>query len=120
MASPSSMRHTVLRLMGLFNSSCARLARSAVDWRLSGFPVLATTSQAMEVTMALSRGGKGGLASASVVILEGEAACGPALPPQADGVGVEADPGGSFGVGNLGQLVEEQDQAGALMEVGGG
>src|SRR5262249_12616374 len=34
------------------------LARSVVDCRLSGLPVLATTSQRMDTTMALSRGGK--------------------------------------------------------------
>src|SRR3954447_14913551 len=58
MASSSRPRQTVLRLMGLFNSSRARWARSVVDWRLNGFPVRATTSQAIDATTALSRGGR--------------------------------------------------------------
>src|SRR5277367_5754469 len=94
MASSSRMRHTVLRLMGLSSSSWARLARSVVDWRLSGLPVRATTSQAMEATMALSRGGKDRLAAASGLVLEGQLASGPALPPTADGTGVEIDQSG--------------------------
>jgi hypothetical protein len=117
MASSSRMRQTVLRLIGLPNSSRARFARSVVDWRLSGLPVLATTSQAMEATTALSRGGKGGLAAASRVVLEGEPPSGPALPPEPEGVGVEIDPGGGSGIGKRGGRMEEQDQSGALAEV---
>src|SRR4051795_1882871 len=87
MASPSRIRQTVLRLMGLFNSSRARLARSVVDWRLKGFPVRATTSQAMDTIRALSRGGKDRLAATSGIVLEGKLAVGPALPPTADAIG---------------------------------
>ena len=61
MASASRISQTVVRLMGLPSSSCARLARSVVDCRLSGLPVRATTSQAMDTTTALSRGEKTGL-----------------------------------------------------------
>src|SRR2546423_930219 len=91
MASSSRIRQTVARLMGLFSSSCARLARSEVDWRLSGFPVRATTSQAMDAIMALSRGGKDGLAASSGSVFQGIVAFGPALSPQADGVGVKVE-----------------------------
>src|SRR4051794_5520884 len=108
MASSSRMRQTVLRLMGLPSSSCARLARSVVDWRLSGFPVWATTSQAMEVTSARSRGGKDRLAAASRVILEGKVTRSPALSPQSDGVGVEVKACCGLHVGKCGELVEQQ------------
>src|SRR5947209_10249330 len=120
MASSSRMRQTVLRLMGLFSSSCARLARSVVDWRLNGFPVLATTSQAMEARIALSRGGKGRLTATPGVILKGKLPPGPALPPQPDGVGVKIDPSSGCHVGKRGCFMQEQDQTGALAEVKGG
>ena len=71
MASASRISQTVVRLMGLFSSSRARLARSVVDCRLRGLPVRATTSQAMETTTALSRGGKDGLAASPRVVLRG-------------------------------------------------
>src|SRR6187397_2089705 len=99
--------------MGLFSSSRARLARSVVDWRLSGVPVRATTSQAIEMMTALSRGGKDGLAATSRIVLESETACGPALPPQPDGVGVQVDPRPGFRTGKRGSFLEEQHQAGA-------
>src|SRR5258708_11458789 len=91
MASSSRICQTVLRLMGLFSSSCARLARSVVDWRLNGFPVRATTSQAMEATIALSRGGKDRLAATAERVFESELACGPTLPPMPDGIGMKKD-----------------------------
>src|SRR5215470_15375414 len=100
MASASRISQTVVRPMGLFNSSAARLARSLVDWRLSGLPVRATTSQAMEATMARSRGGKGGLAASSGCVVQGKIAQCPALPPAADAVGVQAEAGGGLGVGD--------------------
>src|SRR3954452_11249131 len=89
MASSSRMRQTVLRLMGLFSSSWTRLVRSGVDWRLNGVPVRATTSQAIDVTTALSRGGKDRLAAPAGIVLEGKVASGPALPPTADGTGMK-------------------------------
>jgi hypothetical protein len=69
MQSASRISQTVVRPMGLFSSSAARLVRSEVDWRLRGLPVRATTSQAMETTTALSRGGKDGLAASSGGVL---------------------------------------------------
>src|SRR5260370_40652269 len=99
MASSSRMRQTEARLMGLFNSSCARLARSVVDWRLNGLPVRATTSQAMDTTTALSRGGKDGLAASPRGIFKSKLPLGPALPPEADGVRVKVEAGGRGRVG---------------------
>src|SRR5947208_8256892 len=107
MASSARMRQTVLRLMGLFSSARARLARSVVDWRLSGLPVRATTSQAMDTTIALSRGGKDGLAAASRSVFEGKLPLGPALPPTADAIRVKVEPAGDFDIGNRGAIVQE-------------
>src|SRR3954471_9954146 len=117
MASSSRMRQTVLRLMGLFSSSRARSARSVVDWRLNGFPVRATTSQAIETTTALSRGGKGRLAAPARIVLEGKLTSGPALPPTADGIGMKIKPSRGCHVGKRGGFVKEQDQACTLPEV---
>src|SRR4051794_41981597 len=94
MASSSRIRQTVLRLIGLFSSSRTRWARSVVDWRLNGFPVRATTSQAIEATTALSRGGKDRLGAPGGGALEGETTCGPALPPTAGGTWLEDQEGG--------------------------
>src|SRR5262245_18903985 len=99
MASASRISHTVVRPIGLLSSSAARLARSVVDWRLKGLPVRATTSQAMDATTALSRGGKGRLAAPPRGVPEGEVAARPAPPPAADAVGVEAEPGRGLDVG---------------------
>src|SRR5437764_3156220 len=99
MASSSRMRHTVVRPMGLFSSSAARLARSVVDCRLNGLPVRATTSQAMEAIIALSRGGKDGLAASSGSVLESKVALSPALPPTADAIGVKVESGSDFDIG---------------------
>jgi hypothetical protein len=103
--------------MGLFSSSRARLARSVVDWRLNGFPVRATTSQAIEATTALSRGGKGRLPATAGVVLEAELTSGPALPPTADGIGMKIETSSGSHVGERGEFVEEQDQACTLPEV---
>src|SRR4051812_42986115 len=111
MASSSRIRQTVLRLMGLFSSSRARLARSVVDWRLNGFPVRATTSQAIEATTALSRGGKDRLTATAGIVVEGELTSGPALPPAADGIGMEIKTSSGSHVGERGEFVEQQDQA---------
>jgi hypothetical protein len=72
----------------------------------------------MDVTIARSRGGKDGLAATSGVVLEGEPACGPALSPKPDGVGVEAEASSGLHVGKRGEFVEQQDQVGALPKVG--
>src|SRR5438270_8406418 len=100
MASSSRIRQTVVRPMALFSSSAARLARSVVDCRLKGLPVRATTSQAMEATMALSRGGKGGLAASPGGVFESKIPSRPAPPPAADAVGVQVQPGGEIDVGD--------------------
>src|ERR1700722_11208394 len=119
MASSSRMRQTALRLMGLSSSSCARLARSVVDWRLNGFPVRATTSQAMDTIMALSRGGKDRLAATSRVVLQSQAALGPALPPTADAIGVKVELRSSFDIGKRGLCVQKQDQTRSLSKMRG-
>jgi hypothetical protein len=84
-----------------------------------GFPVRATTSQAMEATMALSRGGKGGLAASPGGVFEGKIPSGPALPPAADAVGVEVQPGGEIDVGDQRVLVQEQHQLRPLPQMRG-
>src|SRR3954454_1396203 len=117
MACSSRMRQTVLRLMGLFSSSWTRLARSVVDWRLNGSPVRATTSRAIEVTTARSRGGKDRLAAPARIVLEGQLTCGPALAPPADGTGMKIKTSRGSHVGKRGGFVKEQDQACALAEV---
>src|SRR5262249_62294715 len=99
MASSSRIRQTVLRLMGLFSSSRARLARSVVDWRLNGLPVLATTSQAMDTRTALSWGGKDRLAATSGIVLKGQLTTSPALPPTANAIGVKVELSSGFDVG---------------------
>src|SRR6202522_2589890 len=93
MASSSRICHTVVRPMGLPSSSCARLARSVVDWRLKGLPVRATTSQAMDTTTALSRGGKDGLAASSCSVFQGKVTFGPALCATGAAVGGKVEPG---------------------------
>ena len=50
-----------------------------MDWRLNGLPVRATTSQAMEATTALSRGGKDRLAAPAGIVLEGETGLRPSV-----------------------------------------
>src|SRR6516164_8291859 len=114
MASSSRIRQTVLRPMGLFSSPRTRSARSVVDCRLKGFPVRATTSQAIEATMARSRGGKDRLAAPAGVVLEREPARGPAPAPPADGIGMQVETSGGRRIGERRVLVEEQDQVGAL------
>jgi hypothetical protein len=51
------------------------------------------------------------------LIFEVEEAIGPALPPEADGVGVEADFSGGCDVGESGLLVQEDDQTRPLEQV---
>src|SRR5215211_6321476 len=117
MASASRISQTVVRPIGLFNSSRARLARSVVDCRLKGLPVRATTSQAMDAITALSKGGKDRLAAAPGSIFQGKAAARPALAPEADRVGVQVEARGGLGVGKGGALGQEYHQVGALAEV---
>jgi hypothetical protein len=79
--------------------------------------VRATTSQAIDATMARSRGGKDRLAAAAGIVLEDEPAFGPALSPPADGVGMEIELNGGRHVGKRGGFVEEQDQTCTSPEV---
>src|SRR3954453_6600771 len=106
MASAARIRQTVLRLIGLFNSSRARWARSVVDWRLNGSPVRATTSQAIDETTARSRGGKDRPGSTARIVLEGVLTSGPSLPPTADGTGMEIETSGGRHIGDGGGFVK--------------
>jgi hypothetical protein len=71
----------------------------------------------MDARMALSRGGKDGLAASSGSVFEGKLALGPALPPAADAVRVKVEPASDFDVGKRGTFVQEQDQLRSLSEV---
>ena len=70
--------------------------------------------------MALSRGGKDGLAASSRIILQGKLAFGPAFSPEADGVGMKAQSSSGCHVGKRGEFVQEQDELGALPKRGRG
>jgi hypothetical protein len=111
------MRHTVLLLMGLRRAWDARRVRSAKDCRLRGNSVSKTASQAMALTTASSRGGKGRLAPASGQVVQGEVALGPAAAPVTNRIGVKADLVAGLDVGEVGVLMEEQSQLGALAKL---
>src|SRR5262245_15039133 len=113
------MRPTVRGLIGLPSTAEARRARSPSDWRLRGLSVRATCSQASALTCAWSSGGTSGLAPPPGLVLKGEGPLGPAPPPEADGVGMQADLVARLDVGEVGLEVQEQGQAGPLAQVGG-
>ena len=114
MASPSRMRHTLLRLIGLPSARQARSVTSASDWRLSGCLVWATNSHAAAFTKAWSSGGKMGLATPPGDIGHGEVPCGPAPPPSLDLPPRQADaPPGLF-VCQVGVVVQQEHQLRAL------
>jgi hypothetical protein len=71
----------------------------------------------METIIALSRGGKDRFAASSSSVFEGKLAVGPALPPTADAIGVNVEPGGDLDIGKRGMFVQEQDQMGSLAKV---
>ena len=77
-------------------------------------------SQAIFTTWIATSGGKDRLAAASRIVLEGKLASCPAFSPQADGVGVKVEASSGRRVGEQGALVQQQDQVGALAEVGRG
>jgi hypothetical protein len=57
------------------------------------------------------------LAPPSGLVLEAELATGPTFSPQADGVGVKIDHSSGLNVGKRRDLVQKQDQLGALPQV---
>src|SRR3954454_9837940 len=114
MASASRIRPTVRRLIGLPRASRARPARSVSDCRLKGSLVWATVSQARALTIASSRGGRGGLAPTPGPVFQGPIALRPTPAPVAYRVGVQLDEASGLDVGQRGVLVEQQDQGGAL------
>jgi len=67
--------------------------------------------------VARSRGGKGGLAPPAGLILEVEEAVGPALTPVADGVGVKTDLQGGSDIGDVGLLVQKDNQTRPLEQM---
>ena len=71
----------------------------------------------MDTTIALSRGGKDGLAASSGSVFKGKSAFGPALSPAADAVGMKSEPSPSLHVGNRGVFVQEYHQACSLLQV---
>ena len=90
-ASVSRIRQTVLGLIERPKATDVLSARSEVDSRLSGNLVWQTASQAIALTIARSRGGKSGLASAARSIGQGEVTTCPTVPPALDGMGVQFD-----------------------------
>src|SRR6266446_3562684 len=83
MASASSIRHTVLRLIGAPSALRARAVTSARDCRLSGCLVSATSSQATALTSAWSRGGKIRLAAPARLVFQGKVPLDPTVSPTA-------------------------------------
>src|SRR5262245_48167314 len=89
MASASSIRQTVLALMGFPSARLACAAMSVVASRLRGRGVWWTASHARALTRAWSRGGKPGLPSSTRDIVQAKLPMGPTSPPIAHGVGME-------------------------------
>ena len=110
MASASRIRPTVRRLIGRRKATAARTARSVSDCRLKGSLVWATVSQARALTIALSRGGKRGLAPASGLVFQGQVALAPTPAPVAHRVRMQLDMASRLDVGERGVLVEQKDQ----------
>src|SRR3569623_2767467 len=107
LASSSRLRPTVQRLIGLPSSPEATRARSPSDWRLRAVLVWAIRSQARAVTVARSRGGRGGLAPPPGLVAHVEQPRGPAPPPEADGIGMQAALQAGRDDGEGGLLVQE-------------
>src|SRR4029450_11324311 len=114
MASITHIRPTVLRLIGVPNPWRPRAVTSARDCRLSGCWVSATSSQAIALTSAWSRGGKIRLAAPSWLGVQGEGSCGATVSPTAHRTRMELHPLGSLAVGHQRLLRQEQDQGGPL------
>src|SRR3954469_12295782 len=110
MTSASRIRPTVRRLIGRPKAARARTARSVSDCRLKGSLVWATVSQARALTIALSRGGKRGLAPAPGLVFQGQEALTPTPAPVAHRIGMQSDMAPGYDVGERGVLVEQQDQ----------
>jgi len=85
----SRIRQTVLGLIERPKAIEVLSAKSEVDSRLNGNLVWQTASQAIALTIARSRGGKSGLASAARFISQGEIAACPTVTPAVDGIGVQ-------------------------------
>src|SRR5215468_7045460 len=114
MASVSSIRHTVLRLIGVPSTVRTRAVTSARDWRLSGCWVSATSSQATALTSAWSSGGKIRLAASSRLVVQGKVPRGPTVSPTAHRTWMELHPLCRLAVGHQRLLSQEQDQGSPL------
>jgi hypothetical protein len=110
------MRQIVLRLIGLPKALAARAVRSASDWRLSGTLLSETVSQAMALTVAWSKGGKGGLAASPGQVVQGEVFRGPTPPPATDLWVGQPDGLASCAMAEVGVFMQEEGQAGPLDE----
>src|SRR4029434_5695696 len=117
MASVSSIRHTVLRLIGVPSTVRTRAVTSARDCRLSGCWVSATSSQATALTRAWSRGGKHRLAAPSWLVVQGKVPRGPTVSPTAHRTRMELHPLCRLAVGHQRLLRQEQDQGGPLPQL---
>ena len=89
MASVASIRHTVLRLIGLPNGSLG--AYRDVGQRLPAQRLLGFRHQfaGHRLDQRVVQGGKTGVTPPSRLIVQAEVPCGPSLPPVADRVGVQ-------------------------------
>src|SRR4030095_6615953 len=119
MASVSSIRHTVLRLIGVPSTVRTRAVTSARDCRLSGCWVSATSSQATALTSAWSRGGKMRVAAPAGLVVQDKVPRGPTVSPTAHRTRMELHPLSSLAVGHQRLLRQEQDQSGPLSQLVG-
>src|SRR5215813_13824722 len=117
MASVSSIRHTVLRLIGVPSTVRTRAVTSARDCRLSGCLVSATSSQATALTRAWSSGGKSRLAAPSRLVVQRKVSRGPTVSPTAHRTCMELHPLRRLAVGHPWLLSQEQDQGGPLPQL---
>jgi hypothetical protein len=117
MASVASIRHTVLRLIGLPSACWARPVTSARDCRRRGCVVAAPSAQAAALTSARSRGGKTGFPPPSRLSVQGEIPLGPSLPPMAARIRVQTHPSSCLPRGKEWWRVHQQDQAGSLAKL---
>src|SRR5262245_46641008 len=117
MASASSIRQTVLELLGLPSPRLACAAMSAVASRLKGRAVWWTASHATALTRACSRGGKPSLPSSPRGIVQAQRPLGPASSPIAHGVGMEVYLCGCLDIREEGIGLQEQHQCGTLSQL---
>src|SRR5262245_6539108 len=109
MASVSSLRHTVLRLLGGPSPRRTRAVTSARAWRLRGCWVAAPRAQATAWTRAWSSGGTIRLAAPARLIGQGKVPRGPPVAPTAHRAWRELHPRRRLAVGPQRLLRQAQD-----------